>query len=580
MIMREPMSINAKYRFMRRLSQKAGLSFLFFFLAFSVSNTQGQSTSFDVQVTNPITVTPTTIEQGGIVTIVAEITNQTSAPISQSFDVAFGIEEASGQRFFSASEAKCLTFPKATDESRCTISGLGEVGTGEGKRTIRATLSTGLITASSTAYNIFVKADPENVLKDPVQSNNTAQAALTVTVVHPNVLVLAEFALTPSSPKQGDVLTVDFTIENDRNADITVPFDVSLAIRKRVGVNEFDSFTTLLPPALSCPDCSNIRLLGGERKTIESQIASVLVDPGNYQMQIFVDSANVITDETSELDNILTFDFVLGQPLRNLSFGGVRVSPQAARPGQVFTLNFAINNDSFASVQNVEISTLLRTVPQGSAAQLVVPVKFTCSTSSNSFATGTNIAPCTLVQRVGAEQGLDLQLQFDSTGLSFGNYEWVVKIDPNNLIQETDEEDNTLTAIVTLGDQNPQPARGPELHPVSLDLAPSSPIVRGQKVVVSCTIKNSGNQDAQNFKVVFSVRREDAGQNQGYQTISTKTIGVLKLGLSMDVKTTLDTSTLDPGLYSIKIEIMSTDQVELDANNNSLIAFFTVVASP
>ncbi|MBI1730291.1 hypothetical protein HYR53_06705 [Candidatus Acetothermia bacterium] len=531
----------------------------------------------DVQVRDPIDLSPSgSVEQGTIVTISALISNGNAAPVTQSFDVIFQLEDtaAGTARTLTSSEVQCLTMASSTDASHCTIPGLAAVGQDGSSITIRAQFNTANISPST--YNIIATSK----FTDENSKNDSGQAPITITQRFPNVLVLGEFALSPSSPREGDVLTVDFTIENDRLADINVPFDVSLAIRKRVGDDQFNEFTTLSPPSLSCPDCKNIRLLSGERKIIEAQVASVLIDPGDYQMRILVDPNGVIPNEVSTKDNILTFDFVLGQPLRNLSFGGVRVSPQAARPGQLFALNFTINNSSFASVQNVEISTLLRTVPQGSAAALVVPVKFTCSASSDSFVTGTDITPCTLVQRVGPEQGLDLQLQFDSTGLSFGNYEWVIKLDPNNLIQETDEDDNTLTAVVTLADQNPQAARGPELHPVSLDLAPSSPVVRGQKVVVSSTIKNSGNQDAQNFKVVFSVRREDSGQNQGYQTISTKTIEILKLGLSMDVKTTLDTSTLDPGLYSIKIEIISTDQAELDANNNSLIAFFTVVASP
>lgn len=536
----------------------------------------------DIRVTNPIELefgkvrdNTLSVEQGDLVVIIATISNTETVPVTIPFDVVFQIQSnGEGEpRDLGASEVECLGIPNSQDRSRCTLPGLAELGKPGAQIEIKAQLNTSQL-APNVQYTVFVVADPTDVqnqqgkVLETDESNNFGQGLLTVKL-DPNLTPLAETSLLPPQPQQGDLFSIEFTIENDRGIAVITPFRIDLALRKR-GER---TFQPLVPPALSCPDCTVSGLEANGRKVIRAQLVTVLLDPGAYQLRVTVDPDGIIP-EADETDNVLTVDFVLGDPPRNLTLSAPQLTPPTPTPGREIKLDLTIQNDSIGIATGVKLQFLLRQLEPDTPHALV---SFVCEPVA-SF--DPDKAMCTL-PTLGSNQALRVEARFRAQDLPLGNYELRAIVDPQGEIAETNEQDNTLLipfALVKPGEETPQ--IGPELHPIGLALVPGSPVVQGQKVLVNATITNSGNQDAQEFRVEFSFRRQDASQQQGFTSFGTQTISALRLGKTIEVRSIFDTTNLEPGLYAIQVNVNALGQAELDGNNNAIIAFLTVAPKP
>jgi len=549
-----------------------------------------QQTKPDIEVRSPISLespqaknSSITAEQGDRVLITATISNkEAEASVDRPFDVIFQIQlNKEGERTstLGSNQVTCLTFQNREDSSKCTVPGLSAQGGPNAQLDIKAQLNTSGI--DPNAYIIHVVADPDNRIPEVDEQNNDAIGQLTLTPRLPNLTVLSETALVPSQPRQGDLVTLEFTIENDRaGADVQGTFSISIAFRKLGDT----TFTSLVPPALSCPDCIVENLPGFDasqpkdnRKTIRAQFTTILMDPGAYELRVTVDSTNLVV-EADESDNVLTLDFTLASPVRNLTLASGRLIPSTPGQGSLVTLSFSIQNESLGIVTGVELQFSLRQLETNAVFDLRSLPSFACG-AVGSFEPARD--KCAALA-IGPNGALEVLVQFATSTLTLGNYELQLIVDPEGSILETNEQDNTLIlpfALVEPGKETPQ--IGPELHPIALTLAPTSPVVQGQKVLASATITNSGNQDAKEFRVEFSFRREDgsAGQ-QGFVSFAAQIISGLRLGKNTEVKTIFDTTGLEPGLYAIRAVVNALGQAELDGNNNAIIAFLTVLPKP
>jgi len=87
----------------------------------------------------------------------------------------------------------------------------------------------------------------------------------------------------------------------------------------------------------------------------------------------------------------------------------------------------------------------------------------------------------------------------DTSELIAGEYEFVVSVDPDNWIPESDETNNRI--ITTLIIRSPQP----ELHPVRLEAIPAIPLAWGETATLKTEIENSGDLAAGAFHVEFAL---------------------------------------------------------------------------
>jgi hypothetical protein len=537
----------------------------------------------DIQVTTPLSVDPPAVEQGDPVEITATVANIAAVAVDESFDVVFRIRADGEERILGADELSCLTFPSELDPSRCTVPGLAAVGQDGDRFDIKAGLDTSLL--GSGQFTIIAEADPEDKIAEANEANNTAEGLLLVRPRRPNLTVLATFTLSPERPRQGDLITVEFTVENDRPADINVPFRIGFALRNR-SLGEIE-FRELLPPALSCPELKGFReactlpgLEANSRVRIRAQIVTLLLEPGEYQLRITVDPDEAVANEADRTDNILTIDFALGLPPLNLSFIAGRLEGPP-RPGGPAAFTFTLLNQGFAAVTGVELGlTLLRPGTAEALDPRDLP-GFACGPRRDFEPDRDQCAPTAIEPglKLGPNEALEVLVRFSTETLEPGGYELRAKVDPQGKIDETDEEDNTLTLafVVPEPGEIPQPPQAAaELHPIGITFTPGSPILKGEKVLVSALINNSGTRDAEQFRVEFFARREDQ-QGQSFELFGTQTINGLRLGTTIEAKSVLDTAGLEPGLYAIKVVVNPLGQSELDPANNALIAFITII---
>ncbi len=568
----------------RRIS---GVSLVLLLLVWLIALLSFAQNRPDIEVTQPITLTPESAEQGETVIIRAMITNTETVPVDASFEVKFQIirNDQGEIRDLTAEEVVCLNSPSGEDPTRCVVPRLSAVGQSGDTFEVRAQLNT--IALSPAEYTVRAVADPENTVSETNENNNTGEGFLSILPRRPNLSILAAFRLEPPTPRQGDILTVEFTVENDRPATLVAPIPISIALRNlALRVQGQTEFLELRPPAIRCPDliiiderCTIAEGLSADsRRTIQMQLVTALLDPGDYQLRITVDPAEDgvgLINEADETDNVLTIEFKLGQPPRNLTVGEGRVLPQTALPGSFIMLSFTVSNPSPTAVDGVELELSLRRDETGDLSDLRGLPDFACG-AREAFQPGQD--QCATL-RLEAGSALAIIVQFTTGGLPLGSYEAIITVDPQNRVEETDELDNTLRLPFSL-EEKPVAQAGPELHPIGIRFTPNSPVVQGQQVLVNATIENSGNRDADAFRVEFAIGREDGGSVAAFAAFGAQPVSELRLGKTVEVQSVLDTAELDPGVYAVRVMITGVEQAELDRNNNTLIAFITITESP
>lgn len=541
-----------------------------------------------------------TAERGGEIRITAKVRNEGQAAAGP-FDISFEIFRVSEnlspigepRELKSTEEVQELACRPAAPEqgARCRISGGLNP---DGERSFQAVLFTENFTEGLYGVAIVVDQDGEvNESQSDRKNNRVSEIFLRILPVLPNLTVLADAEASPAKPRQGDLLTVEFTVINDRPASVDTPFQIDLAYRRQ-GDTQYQELTA---PALHCPGCSipglGTRKDGNNRVRVQAQIITTLLEPGPYDLRITVDperpgEANNIVgtvEEADERDNVLTTVFELLAPLKNLAVGLDRLSPQAPPQGELVSLFLTITNESVVAMRGIGLElALLKGSPQNGEASMAefdmrdLP-QFSCGRAGQDLSPGQDECANLAIESEGE---LDVRVQFrvlkpDGNDLPDGRYELrVVAIPPADVV-ETDPGDNTLIVpMVVVKRGEAPPDVGPELHPLEISFVPSSPVDQGQVVLIRSVIENSGNRNASSFQVQFSYRHENADL---YTALGEATVDALKLGKRVEKSVLLETEQLEPGLYAIKVEVVATGQTELDVNNNALIAFLTLIAA-
>ena len=559
----------------RRACQLVGAVLVVALVAGGITSAQNRP---DLQVATPIEVQPESVERGDPVTIVADVSNESPVPVDASFTVAFQIGSDGDRRTLGPDEITCQTSPDSEDPSRCRVPGLSALGEEGSSVQLRAELLTTELPPGQ--YTVVAVADPENNVAEVNDGNNSAEGLLNVQRRLPNVTIPAEFSVTPDEPEQGDLLTLRFRVENDRPADIDNRFEITISFRQRGDVN----FQQLTRPALRCPDCTLFGLNANERRTIEAQISTSLLDPGMYQLRIAADPVSEenpqgIIEEADEADNVLIFDLELDPPPRNLTVSDLRLSPQTPLVGRELSAAVSVSNRSLASVEGVGIALTLTPLSTDAEPIDVTSLpEFACA-PINKLEAGTN--RCTDLALSG-EGTVTLLARFGLGELPTGDYRLRVTVDPTDAVVETDESDNTITQTFSIVEEPSLqiPQSGPELHPLQLEFVPNSPVPQGQLVLVSSIIRNAGNREADAFRVDFSLRRDDLAQPDSFDTFGSRSVDGLAIGKSVEKTSVIDTKDLEPGLYAVRVRVDGLGQSELDDNNNAIIAFLTVAPPP
>ncbi|MFQ6090609.1 MAG: CARDB domain-containing protein, partial [Candidatus Bipolaricaulia bacterium] len=152
---------------------------------------------------------------------------------------------------------------------------------------------------------------------------------------------------------------------------------------------------------------------------------------------------------------------------------------------------------------------------------------------------------------LGAGDQATVRATIDTAGLTPGEYEVAVRVDPDDGVTELDETNNRLsTELVILPPK-------PELHPISLSFDPASPVERGQTVRVLTEVENTGESTAGDFHVEFFYRRGEGG----WTSFGSAFVPGLRRDGHLRLERTLDTSNLqldspvERSSFSIKVAV-------------------------
>lgn len=144
-----------------------------------------------------------------------------------------------------------------------------------------------------------------------------------------------------------------------------------------------------------------------------------------------------------------------------------------------------------------------------------------------------------------------------------------------------------LVEKVTTGTDPKQPqGPGPELHPLSLEFIPASPVTQGQIVLIRSKIENSGAKFTGPFTVsfqLFSVNTTSGSVKFVAELGEARKFPGIDPGVIVEASTLLDTCarnsnnvcTLDAGTYLVKV-VVSVVPNELDRANNELSTLLTI----
>mgnify|MGYP005848726795 CR=1 FL=1 len=268
---------------------------------------------------------------------------------------------------------------------------------------------------------IRVTVDPLGLIDESDKKDNQAEVTLQVAPPPgPNLVVRsANIRFTPAAPSDGQPVTITVTILNEgqRNAGrVEVAFyDVTNGNQTLIG---------------------DIQVIGGISAGA-SGMAQVTYDTtgksGDRIIRVIADPANLIA-ETNETDNQAEATLKIAPPsttpelLPNLVItpGTVVISPTAPTPGDLVTLAIPVANTGSASASGVVVRALDITGDE--------PVPVDEDKVISTLAAGATVSVTVL---------------YDTTDLS-GARTLRITADPDGLIDETNDNDNTVTVTIPL----------------------------------------------------------------------------------------------------------------------------------
>lgn len=166
----------------------------------------------------------------------------------------------------------------------------------------------------------------------------------------------------------------------------------------------------------------------------------------------------------------------------------------------------------------------------------------------------------------------------DTVDLTPGEYEVTVRADPDQRVAEVDETNNRISTQLAI-----LPPK-PELHPISLQFDPASPVKLGETVRVTAEIENTGESTAGEFQVQFLRCQGEIVYclelpADEWDPFGSALVPGLKREEHLRLERVLDTAKLYSGNdldaltpFAVKVRVDEPDGVgEQDDNNNAII---------
>jgi len=377
--------------------------------------------------------------------------------------------------------------------------------------------------------------------------------------LHPTTLILD-----PASPvDQGRLVNVLAKLENSGGGP-SPEFKVEFFIRLRPqggDVPSWQSFAVVQRRGLS-PEEQEVEAQG----TLDTANPTLVPTLGIYEVRVVVDSNDQIP-EADETNN----ELIVSLLVQTSRLGKADLRPTSLE----FNSDTSPTHPSpFEQTETVLIQAKVVNTGDKDAGPFTVSFSYcgirdgqtSCATSFTEFATDRLAFSGGLPSGLPNEKTANATLSISQLGLSPGIYLIKVTADPPDAdnptgrIQEQDEANNELTAILSI--------QGPELHPTGITFNPSLPRL-GDTVKVIVTVENSGHGIARNFDVAFFVN----GAEFARQTV---TVDEESEALVEGFLRTANLK-LEVGIQIIQVVVDVTRQIsERDETNNEIRTSLTL----
>ena len=396
-------------------------------------------------------------------------------------------------------------------------------------------------------YALRVVVDPDNRVPEVDEANNVISTPFVVLspVARKAELHPASLVLYPASPVPvGQSVLVASSVWNTGTIDAG-PFLVEIAY-------SVDGGSSWFPFAVD----EVASLARGEKTQIEGRLITAGLSAGTrYLIGVFVDPRAQV-EEADETNNVLVASLFLGSgapsggPGTNLAVQDLAFNPSSPVPQRT----------------SVQVCAAIANTGQAAAAEFLVEFLYRQDPKSTfvSFATKQ-------VSGLAAGQSTLACETLATTPLVLGSVEVKIVADSSNWVSESDKTDNERTRTLLIGTSGQKP----DLSPIAWRLDPPSPIAQGTPALVCVKVANLGGGGAGSFTVsyAYSLRASTA--------FATATASGLAGGGQIELCRGLDTSSLAPGTYEVKIAVDSEHRVsEQNEGNNEITAYFTVIAPP
>jgi len=402
---------------------------------------------------------------------------------------------------------------------------VAEGGVAFGQDTVFAELRPGerrsvtlTLALSPGPHTLAATADPENIVLESSDTNNSATATITVAGAGTIDLAVGGIAFSTSMPVAGAPFTITGTITNSGSAPA-----------KNVAVSFFDGNPAAGGIQIG-PDATIATVPAGGAGAA-SMTASL--GAGTHTIFVVADRPNFIA-ESSEANNAASAALTVlspTSPLPDLAVTALNVSNAAPKAGDAITITVLATNVGGAYSGPPSVVRIYDGDPAEGGVQV-----------------GSDVV---LVLPTGSPATITLSASFRT-----GVHRIVAVADATGLVAESSETNNRLEGFINVSD-------GPlaDLKVTTFTAAPTS-VDSGQPVVLTATVENIGTRLATGFVVRFFDESPVGGRRVGFDFA----VAELPPGGTTTVQTV---AAFPPGSHTLFAFVDATNRVaEVDESNN------------
>ena len=518
---------------------------------------------------------PTELGKANMITVSSVIAN-TGKTAAEGFDVSFTYRTKGALRWepFPCSDQVSCTKLALTPGAELRVNGVLPV----------AGVTPGI-------YEIRVVVDPLNGTEEVDETNNALTTTLSVLASRLPDLACVSTEVAPAvQVRHGQTLRLSTTVSNLGDADAGA-FEAAFAYCRipefttdsespaEVAQWDFRPFAVDTVKELAVGESDQVRAIL-ETRTVDRDL-----QPGLYYIRVSVDPADPgQTDgqiqEQSEFNNVCeTSVLIQGADLMPAALDLLPPSPIVH--GEEIEVSATILNIGVEPAGEFCVVFYARREPATEEDDCTVACTGDCTIAPTG---GCDLLGIGGVKFLGldAETAETVRCALDTTTLEPGTYQIFVDVDPGNAVAEQYEANNRLmTSLVIQISEGEGPGgevSGVDLVPLSLALGPSSSVEKGQKVTISVTIANRGEESAGPFVVkLFRDYLQNPARSLGTGEFGMLTFEGLDAGESSTRRLSLFTSTLRAGDYAIKAVVDAAAQVdESNEGNNQIEEILTI----